>query len=251
MIRIGRYRLAVAPLPAVAALLMLALLLWAGFWQLDRAEQKRRIGVAQIYRGDKAAIDLRPGMLETAELERLTYRRARASGRYRQDRQYLLDNRTHKGVAGYHVLTSLRLTGSDVHVLVNRGWLPVGPDRGRLPDVAVSGRPLTEEGDIVAPPEPGLALGSSGYDDGGWPRVVQHVDLERMREQFDGPLLPFIVRLSPDSDHGYVREWQIRPGLSPARHVGYAVQWFAMAAALMALCIWVAVRRAPEDDDGR
>lgn len=251
MIGVGRYRIRVAPLPAVVALLTLALLLWAGFWQLDRAEEKRRIGVAQSYRGEKSAVDLRPGLLEVAELDRLTYRRARASGRYRQDRQYLLDNRTHEGVAGYHVLTPLRLEASEVHVLVNRGWLPVGPDRGRLPDISVSGQRLAEEGNIVAPPARGLVLGSSGYDDGGWPRVVQHVDLERIREQLDAPLLPFVVRLSPDSDHGYVREWRMRTGLSPARHVGYAVQWFAMAAALVVLCIWVAVRRAPEDDDAR
>jgi cytochrome oxidase assembly protein ShyY1 len=33
--------------------------------------------------------------------------------------------------------------------------------------------------------------------------------------------------------------------------VGYAVQWFALAAALAALCAWVAVRRVPEGDDAR
>ena len=249
--RIGRYRLSVAPLPALAALVMLGLLMWAGFWQLDRAEQKRRIGVAQSYRVEKSPVELHPGLLEAGELERLTYRRARASGRYRQDRQYLLDNRTHKGVAGYHVLTPLRLEASNVHVLVNRGWLPVGPDRDRLPDVSVVEQPLAEEGDVVAPPAAGLALGSSGYDAARWPRVVQHVDLERIAEQLDGPLLPFVVRLSPDSEHGYAREWRAATGLSPARHVGYAVQWFAMATALVALCIWVALRRAPEDGDER
>ena len=246
MIRRGRHRIRVAPIPAVLALLVLALMLWAGFWQLDRAEEKRRIGVAQIYRGDKSAVELHPGLLEAADLERLVYRRATAGGRYRQDRQYLLDNRTHDGVAGYHVLTPLALDGSDVHVLVNRGWLPVGPDRRKLPDVAVAGQPLVAEGIIVTMPAAGLLLGSSGYDDGGWPRVVQQVDLQRIAGQLGGPLLPVVMRLSPDSDHGYLREWRIRTGLSPERHVGYAVQWFAMAAALVGLCIWVSVRRGPE-----
>jgi surfeit locus 1 family protein len=247
--RVGAYRIRVAPLPAVIALIMLALLLWAGFWQLERAEEKRRVNVAQAYRGDKTPVDLRPDLLDSQETGRMTYRRASASGRYRWDRQYLLDNRTHRGVAGYHVLTPLRLEDGDVHVLVNRGWLPVGPDRGRLPDVTVSGQPLVVEGVIVAPPAAGLALGSSGYDDQGWPRVVQHVDLERIAAQLGESLLPFVVRLSPDSDHGYVREWRIRTGLSPERHVGYAFQWFAMAVALVALCLWVTVRRAPETDD--
>jgi surfeit locus 1 family protein len=249
--RVGAYRIRVAPLPAVAALLMLVLLLWAGFWQLERAEEKRRIGVAQAYRADKAPVDLRPGLLDSAGLERLRYRRTRASGRYRWDRQYLLDNRTHQGVAGYHVLTPLRLQDSDVHVLVNRGWLPVGADRGRLPDVTVSAQLLGEEGVIASPPAAGLVLGSSGYDDDGWPRVVQRVDLERIEEQLDGPLLPFVMRLSPDSDRGYLREWQIRTGLSAERHVGYAVQWFALAVALVVLCIWAAMRRAPDNRHDR
>jgi surfeit locus 1 family protein len=249
--RIGTYRIRVAPLPAVVALLMLVLLLWAGFWQLDRAEEKRRINVAQAYRGDKVPVDLRPGLLEVAELERLAYRHARVSGHYRWERQYLLDNRTHRGVAGYHVLTPLRLQDSDVHVLVNRGWLPVGPDRGRLPDVTVSAQLLAEEGVIASPPAAGLVLGSSGYDDDGWPRVVQRVDLERIEGQLDAPLLPLLLRLSPDSDHGYLREWQSRTGLSPERHVGYAVQWFALAVALVVLCIWAAMRRVPENHNDR
>jgi surfeit locus 1 family protein len=249
--RMGAYRIRVAPLPAVVALLMLALLLWAGFWQLDRAEEKRRASVAQAYRGDKAPVDLGPGQLQDQALERWVYRRARASGQYRWDRQYLLDNRTHQGVAGYHVLTPLRLQDSDVHVLVNRGWLPVGPDRGQLPDVGVSGQPLVQEGVMVAPPAAGLVLGSSGYDDDGWPRVVQRVDLERIEDQLDAPLLPLLVRLSPDSDHGYLREWQGRTGLSRERHLGYAVQWFALAVALVVLCIWAAVRRGPGNDHGR
>lgn len=251
MIRIGRYHVRVTPVPAASALLVLALLLWAGFWQLDRAEEKRRIGVAQTYRSDKAPLELRPGLLEAGALERLVYRRARARGNYRVERQYLLDNRTHKGVAGYHVLTPMRLENSDVHVLVNRGWLPVGPDRARLPDVGVSGERLSEEGYLVTPPGSGLVLGASGYDDSGWPRVVQRVDLERIREQLEAPLLPLVMRLSPDSGHGYLREWRVRTGLSPERHVGYAIQWFAMAAALVLLCIWVAVRRIPEDHHGR
>ncbi len=248
--RIGAYELSVAPLPAVAALLMLALLLTAGFWQLRRAEDKRAIAVEQAYRGDKETFVLDPGLAVSASLEQLRHRRASAAGQYRNDIQYLLDNRTHNRVAGYHVLTPFRLQGSDVHLLVNRGWLPVGPDRGRLPDVSVSERVVVQQGKIVAPPALGLTLGVSGYDDEGWPRVVQHVDLARIQEQLRGPLLPFVLRLSPASDHGYERDWKVRAGLTPDRHLGYAVQWFALAVALVGLCVWAAVNRAEEEHRG-
>ena len=91
---------------------------------------------------------------------------------------------------------------------------------------------------------------SGGYGGEGWPRVVQRVELDRIQEQLGKPLLPFVLRLSPASDHGYGRDWQIRTGLTPERHVGYAVQWFALAAALAGLCGWVAVKRAPEEPHG-
>jgi surfeit locus 1 family protein len=251
LLPVGAYKLRVAPLPAVAALLMLALLVSAGFWQLRRAEVKRDVAIEQAYRSDKDALVLEPGVVDSATLEGLRHRRASAAGRYRNDIQYLLDNRTHKQVAGYHVLTPFRLQGSDLHVLVNRGWLPVGPDRGRLPDIGVAEQALLEQGTIVAPPASGLTLGATGYDDAAWPRVVQNVDLTRIQEQLGSPLLPFVLRLSPASEHGYLRDWRVRTGLTPERHMGYAVQWFAMAVALVGLCIWAAVERAPEEHHGR
>lgn len=244
--RVGSYEVRVAALPAIAALLMLALLLSAGFWQLRRADEKRAMDVAQAYRSEQPPLRLEPGMLAGLDIERLRYRNAQASGHYRNDRQYLLDNRTHKHVAGYHVLTPLQLQDSDVHVLVNRGWVPVGPDRSRLPDVTTPAQALAPRGMIVAAPAAGLALGASGYDDAAWPRVVQRVELDRIEEQLGGPLLPFVLRLSAADEYGYERDWQTRTGLSPERHLGYAVQWFALAAALVALSIWVAVKRVPE-----
>jgi surfeit locus 1 family protein len=244
--RLGPYEIRVAALPAIAALLMLALLLSAGFWQLRRADEKRAIDVEQAYRSEKPALRLEPGMLPGLDMEPLRHRTAQAAGRYRSDRQYLLDNRTHEHVAGYHVLTPLQLQGSDVHVLVNRGWVPVGPDRRHLPEVTAPAQAIALRGVIVPPPTAGLALGASGYDDPGWPRVVQRVELARIQEQLGAPLLPFVLRLSPADEYGYERDWQTRTGLSPERHLGYAVQWFALAAALVALCIWVAVKRVSE-----
>lgn len=249
--RIGAYEVHLAPLPAVAVLLMLALLLSAGFWQLRRAEEKRAIVVEQAYRADKPPVVLEPAVAKSASLERWRHRLASARGQLRAEQQYLLDNRTYKQVAGYHVLTLLRLQDSDVHLLVNRGWLPVGPDRRQLPNVAVDAYPISMEGMIVAPPASGLLLGESGYDDAGWPRVVQRVELDRIQKQLGKPLLPFVLRLAPDADAGYARDWKLRTGLTPERHVGYAVQWFALAVALVVLSLWVAVKRIPGEGHGR
>jgi surfeit locus 1 family protein len=60
--------------------------------------------------------------------ESLRYRRVILRGTYDAPRQVLIDNRLHQERAGYHVITPLRLEGSSMHVLVNRGWLPAAAD---------------------------------------------------------------------------------------------------------------------------
>lgn len=247
---LGAWELRVAPLPAALALLLLALLVWAGFWQLGRAEQKRDILVAEAYRSGKPPLALGPELAGAAPDERLRYRRATARGIYRGERQYLLDNRTHGHVAGYHVLTPLRLQGGDLHVMVNRGWVPVGPDRSVLPEVGVDGGPADVRGTLAAPPSAGLELGPSGYGEGGWPRVVQKVDLAAIAAELRAPVFPLLLRLAPGDGEGFVREWRVSTGLTPERHTGYAVQWFALALALVILCAWVALVRRKRDGDG-
>lgn len=249
-LRLGRHRMRIAWLPALIGTAVFAGMLRAGFWQLDRAQEKRRVMAEEAYRRSKPPVAIDATLISGDAAARLRHRRAVANGRYRPDRQYLLDNRTHLGVAGYHVLTPLHLADSDVYVLVNRGWVPVGADRARLPEVAVTAGPVSEEGLVVDPPRSGLVLGPAGYDGSGWPRVVQSVDLGRIAAQLGAPLLPFVLELSPASEHGYVREWKTRMGLTPQRHLGYAVQWFAMAAALAGLGVFVSLRGATEDAHG-
>jgi len=45
-------------------------------------------------------------------------------------------------------------------------------------------------------------------------------------------VFPFEVRIQPDSPHALVAEWAV-VNQSPSKHIGYAVQWFAMAAVLV------------------
>jgi surfeit locus 1 family protein len=43
------------------------------------------------------------------------------------------------------------------------------------------------------------------------------------------------VRLDPTAENGFVRQWIIS-AMQPERHLGYAVQWFAMALVLSIMC---------------
>ncbi|MEK7735090.1 MAG: SURF1 family protein, partial [Pseudomonadota bacterium] len=118
--------------PTVAVLLLLPAFIAAGCWQLDRADQKRRLQdeYDTRTRGPVLAID---AALRVAE--DLRYHRVQARGVYEPERQVLLENRVHRGRPGYHVITPLRIDGGETRVLVNRGWVAIGEGRDRLPSV--------------------------------------------------------------------------------------------------------------------
>jgi surfeit locus 1 family protein len=162
-------------LTVVLCLLFLTL----GRWQWGRAEQKRELW-AQFERGTGEVVSL--GTRSITELPR--YARVRVEGRWEPRRQFLLDNRTHDGRAGYEVLTPLWLDDGRV-VLVNRGWVPFGGYRDRLPDVsadfadlvaATSGAATARvaiSGRLDELPSAGLAGGRAAPRlEGPWPRVT-------------------------------------------------------------------------------
>ena len=68
----------------------------------------------------------------------------------------------HDGVAGYHVVTALRIPGRRERVLVNRGWVPAGGDRRVLPDVEVGGELRVVVGKARAAAATGLAARRRG-----------------------------------------------------------------------------------------
>lgn len=56
------------------------------------------------------------------------------------------------------------------------------------------------------------------------------------------PMVEHVLAIDPHSRYGYRREWQIVP-FSPERHLGYAVQWFALACALLVIYLVVNFKR--------
>ena len=149
----------------------------------------------------------------------------------------------YQGRVGYHVLTPLRLAQGNAVVLVNRGWVPQGATRADLPALpAPKDLELRIEGLIDFPPEKVFSLGEGEDRDPGWPKVLQRVRLELQAEQLDARLLPMVLLLAPEQPGGFVREW-IPVVIGPERHVGYAVQWFALAAALVILYVLANLKR--------
>ena len=234
--RLRSIRSLVAFLPAVSAAVLFVLLCGLGFWQLERAsfkeERQTALEAAQGVVLDERALGRAPHEFARVDL----------AGRYDPAHQLLQDNRTHRGRAGYYVLTPFR-TARQGAVLVNRGWVPASADRTNLPDVAVAGGEMRVRGTVRVPREDLFVLGDTGYAGTGWPRVVQRVEIDSIRQALGYPLAGWLVALDPADPHGYVRAWEASPGLTPARHRGYAFQWFALAATLLAIWVIVHLKR--------
>ncbi|MGH8495066.1 MAG: SURF1 family protein [Gammaproteobacteria bacterium] len=232
-------------LPTIGFLLLFPLLIALGFWQLDRAAQKRAL-LEPFESGDQAAVSL--DRVYEIDPHAQRYAKATVSGRYDAAHQFLLDSMTHAGLAGYHVLTPLRLTGGNRAVIVDRGWVPAGATRQELPAVPIDDDMRELSGRIDLPPRPGIRLEQTPAESGGdWPQVVLYPTIETLEARLGYPLENYFLLLAPNEPDGFVREWQRNvPG--PERHIAYAVQWFAMA--LVLLIIYIVVNLEAPDDRG-
>ncbi len=209
-----------------------------GFWQWHRGDYRSRVW-ADFERADVAAIDA-----SSATLERLPrFTRVRVAGRLDGGRQVLLDNISREGAPGYEVLTLLALADGS-HLVVDRGWVPFGGYRDRLPDVRLAGDgDLRLTGRLSTLPVPGIAAGRAPpAEEGPWPRVTSFPTREELQHLWGVALPAPMLLLDADSGPGYLRDWK-PPGISPDRNYSYAIQWWSFALLAVAMFIGLNLKR--------
>jgi surfeit locus 1 family protein len=231
---------------AIFALLAIGALFAAlGTWQLRRAEMSRAVHAQFDSGATETVLETLPASLDEAH----RFRRLEVRGAYVDQPQFLLDNMLYEGVAGYHVLTALKVAGRRERVLVNRGWVPAGRDRQVLPDVAIDSEMRTVVGRLERLPRPGMRLGAEDASGGRGAAtvVLQYPTADELAGRLDEPVHDYQLLLDPSAADGYVRAWQA-PGVAPERNLAYAGQWFALAAGAAAAALVMAfrtVRRRP------
>ncbi len=235
-LRIGAHVLEASWLPTLLTLMLLAVLLALGFWQLDRMREKQAL-FAAFAAGSRESVNL-PALRADAGAR---FQHAWVTGRYDSEHQILLDNMTHEGQVGYRVLTPLTF-GANRTVLVDRGWIPIGVSRQLLPGVTVSEDERVVAGRLDELPRAGIHLAANSMPGEPWPRVLSYPTMQEVLAALSRETYPYILLLDKDQADGFVREWQPAT-FPPQRHLGYAVTWFAMAAALLILYVATHLRR--------
>lgn len=219
----------------VFTLFFMPILLSLGVWQLDRAEQKRQLEAQVEHQRQQAPVPL--GDLPDAIAP--PWQSLLLTGKFDPERVWLLDNRTRNGQAGVEVLQLFEDQPSGLSLVINRGWL-AWPDRRQLPPVPTPASTLQLQAEVLPDPGPGFRLRGSAAS--GWPRMIIRVEPPILAEQAGVELQPWIARLQPGSPAALRLEWPAL-GMSATKHTGYAVQWFALAVALLILFIWAGYHR--------
>lgn len=230
--------------PLVCRLTLLGVVLTAavfvrlGFWQLERLGERRAANRAAAAARAEPVRRLGIGADWTAE--ELSERWIEAEGRFDHRHEIVIRGQAFRGTPGVLVVTPLAQAVGDSAVLVLRGFVPAadavradldslrepGPIRVRGLATLVrsgGGRPLDHQGRIT------------------WGQL----DLAALRERLPYPVLPVLLRQTPDSGLPALPRRLPPPELSDGPHLSYAVQWFAFAGMAVAFGIFVVRRRPP------
>lgn len=214
-----------------------------GFWQLDRAEEKQTLILQQETLQLKELKDF------VAEDPVERFRRVRIVGQY-QDKHLLLDNRQSRGQVGYELLTLFR-TIDGRELLVNRGWVAAPKYRSELPEVGLSDITSSQEqleGYFYWPDKMPTVLENSMEKRAENIWRIQELDWPGIEALFDGEIA--VKRefrlLSQDIPGAQNIYWDYKM-MNPAKHTGYALQWFSMSFALLVLTLFSTYKLWPRN----
>ena len=233
-------------LTSFLTVVFLSLFISLGFWQLDRAEYKRNLYADFKNRQSAPVLNIDQDNSKNLIKNELIWRHVNANGKFLEQYQILLDNQVHDTKAGYFVYTPFQIEQNNKVVLVNRGWVLANADRTVTPNYVFSNGVVSIRGVIKETPKTGLLLKELPPEKISLNTYrVQRVDIDELSEVTNLELLPFILRLEPESDHGYTRKWLL-PGSGENKHNGYAFQWFAFAVSLLVIYLLLNVKKIDE-----
>lgn len=212
-------------IPTALIALTCAFLLSLGFWQLDRAEEKRAIE-ASIKDASTGTVEL---IVSTETLEDKEYYEVRIQGQYLNEKQFIYDNQIVDQISGYYVLTPFVLKGQPKAIIVNRGFIPWNGRRDKFADIFVdsSSREIMVQ---VSKPIKRMELKSIELDS-VFPVLIQAIDIDGLIVLSGVELTTVVGLLNASASDGFVRKWEPYTG-SIEKHIGYAIQWFLMALVL-------------------
>ncbi|MBK9441475.1 MAG: SURF1 family protein [Comamonadaceae bacterium] len=225
-------------IPLLGVLAGLMLFVYLGLWQSGKGDRLQAELAQRAARNQLGAVPVGAALVDAVQLRDAPIQ---VRGQFEPQHQVFLDNRQLDGQPGLHVITPLKIDGSNTRILINRGWVGWPGGRGVLPEVVTPTSTVHITGLAFVPshkkfflmpdhPEAAVQL---------WSRL----DMVRFAQVLGAPLQPVVLQqTSADASDKLVRRWD-PPEDRVAMHRGYAFQWFGMALALLVFYLVAHVRR--------
>lgn len=233
--------------PLLATVVMAALLVGLGVWQMERRAWKHDLIAALESR---IAADPTPLPARIDDPAAWDLRRVALTGRFVEGRDILLSGRPRQGWAGYEIVSLFERADGGPPVLVNRGFVPL---EWRDPAARSLTKPPADAQTIVGFARPPMPRRFMEPDNdpakmGAW----VWVDLPAVAAALGvGELASMMVDLqtidgAPPPGQ-YPQTNRLRADL-PDNHLLYALTWWALAAAMVAIYIlWRRLQRRAAD----
>ena len=225
-------------IPFIATVLLMAVFLRLGWWQWTKGLDVEHQVTLRDMRSAVNPLLLGSQLVNAKEVDGTS---VVVRGHYDAAQQFFLDNQQHQGQPGLHVITPLQIEGSQVRVLVNRGWVGWGASRSVLPDVKVPTGLIEIQGRATVPSGKAPAFVTEPTDTGA---LRTRIRLKEIQASHDYPVQPMVIlMMSSDTSDGLVKDWPELDNKAPM-HKGYAAQWFLMALLLVGFFLRSSYRKA-------
>lgn len=217
-----------------------------GFWQLSRLAERKASNALMAERMALPSLDLAQAVGSTDDL---AFRMAEGEGVWDPTHEFLLANRSLAGAPGAHLVTPFRPDGSDLSILIDRGWISQESSNESArqeyrQEARVHVRGLLKPSQA----EPTWAfLADPTPIPGGPPRQSWRVlHIPGVQQQTPYSLAPYFLELTEAPASGHSPNPDPAIDLSEGPHLAYAIQWFAFSAiALGGIGVWVRKRLRP------
>jgi surfeit locus 1 family protein len=194
--------------PLITATAIALFMVWAAIWQWNRHLEKKRLIEALNTTLSSDVLNLNDLIASRQHIDwsKEIWRRVQLSGCYDFDREVIVRrNRGSNNYAGFHVITPLKLDGSDQSVMIDRGFIPLGrhkpeqralyrkSERVQLFGIIKQPQELSRLRRLFAPPDLARRVQSIDHIE-----IWNRVSIDRLQERLPYQILPVYLEVMSD-----------------------------------------------------
>ena len=213
----------------IFAIIFVPITISLGIWQIERADEKKLI----IANYDKLLVSAPVELQKNQTLD--NWQPVETTGIY-QDLVVYEDNAINSGKAGFKVYHLFQNSDGTL-VFIHRGFVERNLIKNNLPEIDIPVGKRTIKGTTLFKQNNTFIKNVEESDS----RIIQEFSASVLIERFpilkDRYLHPFLLNLDiRDADKYQSIEKPVN--MSASKHIGYAIQWFGLCAALIILTIY-------------